>query len=223
MGFTRTFRTGVGLVLNNSDFDDTYGTRNLILNPNGFPGFTGVASTFDHYRITRVRCFLHNRWPTAATANSGQQPRESSVTTTLWTVVDHSLLASDPVSTPQSIQNFQNARSHVFPCNTQVKVADFRPRITASSGANVIRNQTTWVPTNSTTTWSGLRVLARNAGGVILFPSPSLQQQCYLYFSVDVEFQQPQLSATTVPSVTAFPVDGEPSNDDPPGKPESTH
>merc|ERR1711900_25065 len=45
-------------------------------------------------------------------------------------------------------------------------------------------------------TWSGLRTLALNTNGAILFPNPSLQQVVTLSISVDVQFRQPQLSNT---------------------------
>merc|ERR1712000_799457 len=67
---------------------------------------------------------------------------------------------------------------------------------TSSAGTDVIRPVSTWVPTNSLVTWSGLRVLAQNTNGAILFPNPSLQQVVTLSISVDVQFRQPQLSNT---------------------------
>merc|ERR1711900_112884 len=117
-----------------------------------------------------------------------------------WNAVDYSLLSTAAASTPDSIRNMQNSRSFLVPANQQVKVADFRPRVTSrfdsSAGTDVIRPISTWVPTNSLVTWSGLRVLAQNTNGAILFPNPSLQQVVTLSISVDVQFRQPQLSNT---------------------------
>jgi len=200
VGFTRTFRAETNLPLNNTQGDNSYGERRLILNPTGLAGFNNIATTFDHYRVTRVRVFLRHAYPTQATANNGQLPRNASCSTIFWNAVDYSLLSSAAASTPDSIRNMQNSRSFLVPANQQVKVADFRPRVTSrfdsSAGTDVIRPISTWVPTNSLVTWSGLRVLAQNTNGAILFPNPSLQQVVTLSISVDVQFRQPQLSNT---------------------------
>lgn len=201
VGFTRTFRAETNLSLNNTQGDNSYGENRLILNPTGLAGFNSIATTFDHYRVTRVRVFLRHAYPTQATANNGQLPRNASCSTIFWNAVDYSLLPTASPSTPDSIRNFQNSRSFLVPANQQVKVADFRPRVTsrftASAGTDVIRPASTWVPTNSLVTWSGLRVLALNTNGAILFPNPSLQQVVTLSISVDVQFRQPQLANTT--------------------------
>jgi len=200
VGFTRTFRAETNLPLNNTQGDNSYGERRLILNPTGLAGFNNIATTFDHYRVTRVRVFLRHAYPSQATANNGQLPRNSSCSTIFWNAVDYSLLPTAAASTPDSIRNMQNSRSFLIPANQQVKVADFRPRVTSrftsSAGTDVIRPVSTWVPTNSLVTWSGLRVLAQNTNGAILFPNPSLQQIVTLSISVDVQFRQPQLSNT---------------------------
>jgi len=200
VGFTRTFRAETNLPLNNTQGDNSYGERRLILNPTGLAGFNNIATTFDHYRVTRVRVFLRHAYPSQATANNGQLPRNASCSTIFWNAVDYSLLPTAAASTPDSIRNMQNSRSFLIPSNQQVKVADFRPRVTSrftsSAGTDVIRPVSTWVPTNSLVTWSGLRVLAQNTNGAILFPNPSLQQVVTLSISVDVQFRQPQLSNT---------------------------
>jgi len=198
VGFTRTFRAETTLPLNNSQGTNTYGENRLILNPTGLAGFNNIATAFDHYRVTRVRVFLRHAYPTNATANNGQLPRNSSCSTIFWNAVDYSLLPSAAPSTPDSIRNFQNSRSFLIPANQQVKVADFRPRVTSrfnsTTGTDVIRPVSTWVPTNSLVTWSGLRILAINTNGALLFPSPSVQQVVSLSVSVDVQFRQPQLA-----------------------------
>jgi len=200
VGFTRTFRAETNLPLNNVQGNNSYGERRLILNPTGLAGFNNIATTFDHYRVTRVRVFLRHAYPTNATANNGQLPRNASCSTMFWNAVDYSLLSSAAPSTPDSIRNMQNSRSFLVPANQQVKVADFRPRVTSrftsSAGTDVIRPVSTWVPTNSLVTWSGLRTLALNTNGALLFPSASVQQVVTLSISVDVQFRQPQLSNT---------------------------
>jgi len=212
VGFTRTFRAETNLPLNNSQGSNSYGENRLILNPTGLAGFNNIATTFDHYRVTRVRVFLRHAYPTNATANNGQLPRNSSCSTIFWNAVDYSLLPSAQASTPDSIRNMQNSRSFLIPSNQQVKVADFRPRVTSrfnsTTGTDVIRPVSTWVPTNSLVTWSGLRVLALNTNGAILFPSAGIQQVVTLSISVDVQFRQPQLSNTPTSFVSGqFMVD----------------
>jgi len=206
VGFTRTFRAETTFPLDNASGNNSFGERRLILNPTGLAGFNSIATTFDHYRVTRVRVFLRHAYPSNATANNGQLPRNASCSTIFWNAVDYSLTATASPSTPDSIRNYQNSRSFLIPANQQVKVADFRPRVTsrftATAGTDVIRPVSTWVPTNSLVTWSGLRVLAQNTNGALLFPSPSVQQIIALSISVDVQFRQPQLANTPTGLIT---------------------